>query len=128
LEKKIRTSHVLWAYSSRQRTVRRESQLIRIKLRIKSVLIKMNIQYAHGCIDKGPGNDKRFSVDMFADNIERLTRAANTRLFPFGVMNSATAFVIVSIHHLKNVLPRKLTNAYRPHDIPNGYHARRIDS
>jgi hypothetical protein len=123
-------SHVFWAYTGRQRTVWRETELIHIKLRIKSVLVKMDVQYPHGGIDKGPWHNKRLSVDTFTHEIERLTRAANIRLFPSLGMTRATPStgVIVSIHSVKNVLPRKLTNAHHAHDIPNGYYACRIDS
>jgi hypothetical protein len=126
----LRTSHVLRAYTGRQRTVWRKAELVRVKLRVKCVLVKMDIQYPHGGIDKGPWHNKRLSVDTFTYNIERLTRAANIRLFPSLGMTRATPStgVIVSIHGVKNVLPRKFTHAHRAHDIPNGYYACRIDS
>jgi len=127
---KIRTSHVLCAYTSRQRTVWRKTELVRVKLRIKSVLVEMDVQYPHRGIDKGPWHNKRLSVDTFTYNIECLTRAANVCPFPSLGMTRATPSVdvIVNIHSVKNVLPRKLTHAHRPHDIPNGYYACRIDS
>jgi hypothetical protein len=43
----LRTSHVLWAYTGRQRTIWRKTELVRIKLRIKSVLVKMDVQHPH---------------------------------------------------------------------------------
>jgi len=44
--KGIRTSHVLWVYTGtgQQRTFWGESELVRVKLRIKSVLVKMDVQ------------------------------------------------------------------------------------
>jgi hypothetical protein len=128
--KEMRTPHILWGYTGWQRTVWRKTELVRVKLRIKSVLVKMDVQYPHGGIDKGPWHNKRLSVDTFTHEIERLARTANIRLFPSLWMIRATpsAGVIVSIHSVKNVLPRKLTNAHRAYDIPNSYYACRIDS
>jgi ribosomal protein S14 len=128
--KEIRTSHVLWAYTGRQRPVWRKTELVRIKFRIKSMLVKMDVQYPHGGINKGPWHNKRLSVNTFTHEIKRLTRAANIRLFPSLRMTRATpsAGIIVSIHSVKKVLPRKLANARPVYDIPNGYYACRIDS
>jgi hypothetical protein len=130
--KEIRTSQVLWEYTGWQHTFRRKSELVRIKFRIKSVLIKNHIQHAHGSVDAGPGDNKCFAIDTFAHNIESFTWTANMRFFPLGIARatpSTTAIVVpvVRIRREKNVLSGKLTNAQRPHDIPNCNHACRVD-
>jgi hypothetical protein len=128
----MRTSHVIWAHTCWQHTVRRKSEFVRIKFRIKSMLVKMHIQNAHGSVDEGPGHDKCLAIDTFAHNIESLTRAANILFSPLGMARASSAAAaivvpVVRIRREKNVLPRKLTNAHRPHDIPNCDHAGRVD-
>ena len=53
------TSHILWVYTGRQCMVWRKTKLIHIRLHIKSVLVKMDVQYPHWGIDKGPWHNAR---------------------------------------------------------------------
>ena len=88
------------------------------------MVIKVHVQHTHSGVNGGPGDDERLAVDVLAHNIEGLTRPADTRalilMMARATANTPTTVVVVAgVHREKNVLPRKLAYAHRPHNVSN---------
>lgn len=96
------------------------------------MIIKVHVQHAHSGVNGGPWHDERLAVDALAHDIEGLARAADTRTFLLMMARAtantpATTIVVAGVRREKNVLPRKLAHAHRPHNVPNRDRASCID-
>ena len=113
------TPHVLGADTGWQRALWCTSKLVCVKLRIKSVFVKVYVKHPCTGVYERPRHNDRLAINALAHDVECLTRAADPVLLA-GVLTSVSAY-------RDNVLAHELPDADGSDNVPNGNRASRVD-
>lgn len=119
-KKKKLTPQILGAHASRQRAICCTSKLIRVKLRIKSMFIKVHVEHPCTGVYGRPRHNDRLAVNALTHNVKRLAWAAEPVVL-VGVITPVSA-------RRDNVLAHELPDASGPDNVPNRDRAGGVDS